>query len=164
MILKNFTKNPLFEKRMRKKILLVLGSILITAAAFAQKATIKGTIIDEKTNTPVQFLNVLVEGTSNGTVTDDKGQFQLTVDPGTYNLVLSSIDYETTKETVTVGPGEVKEFTKTLKDKPVELITYVKSEGKYEKKLEDLTVTLEVLKPNIVNNKNATNASQSLLS
>jgi len=147
---------------MRKKILMVLSSILLTITAFAQKATIKGTIIDSTTSKPVEFLNVSVEGTTNGTVTDVNGKFQLIVDPGTYNLVFSSIDYETTKETVTVGPGEVKEISKILQDKPVELVTYVKSEGKYEKKLEDLTVTMEVLKPNIVNNKNATNASQSL--
>lgn len=146
---------------MRKKILLVLSMVLLSGMTMAQKGTIKGTITDEK-NAPVQFMNVLVEGTTNGTVTDENGKFELSLEPGTYNLVLSSIDYEPATESVTVAKGEIKEFTKAMKEKPIELVTYVKSEGKYEKKIEELTVTMEVLKPNIVQNKNATNASQSL--
>jgi outer membrane receptor protein involved in Fe transport len=147
---------------MRNKILLVLGLALFSGIAMAQKAIIKGTILDEKSKAPVQFLNVLVEGTSLGTVTDQDGKFQLSLDAGTYNLVFSSIDYEAVTEKITVVAGETKEFTKSINEKPVELVTYVKSEGKFEKKLEELTVSMEVLKPNIVNNKNATNASQSL--
>lgn len=147
---------------MRKTSLLVLGLILLSSFAMAQKGTIKGTITDEKTNGPVQFLNILVEGTSIGTVTDENGKFQLSIEPGTYNLILSSIDYEAVTEKITLGAGETKEFTKAMKEKPIELVTYVKSEGKYEKNVEELTVTMEVLKPNIVQNKNATNASQSL--
>jgi len=145
---------------MRKKILLVL-CLVLSGMAMAQKGTIKGIITDEK-NVPVQFLNVLVEGTTNGTVTDENGKFELSLEAGTYNLVLSSIDYEPTTESVTLGKGETKEFVKMVKEKPIELVTYVKSEGKYEKKIEELTVTMEVLRPNIVQNKNATNASQSL--
>lgn len=149
-------------KKMRKAFILVLGLGLLSGAAIAQKGTIKGTVTDEKNNAPVEFLNVLVEGTTIGTVTDQNGKFELSLDPGSYNLILSSIDYEATTEKITLGPGETKEFNKVMKEKPIELVTYVKSEGKYEKNVEELTVTMEVLKPNIVQNKNATNASQSL--
>lgn len=147
---------------MRKQTLLALILILISGTVSAQKATIKGTVTDEKTKTPVQFLNVLVEGTTNGTVTDEEGKFQLSIDPGTYTLVFSSMDYEAVTEKITVAAGETKEIQKSMNEKPIELVTYVKSEGKYEKKLDEITVTMEVLKPNIVQNKNATNASQSL--
>ena len=147
---------------MKNKILLLVYFILLSGAAIAQKGTIKGTITDEKSQKPVQFLNILVEGTTVGTVTDENGNFELSLDPGTYNIVISSMDYEPVTEPVTVAPGQTTTISKIMKEKPVELITYVKSEGKYEKKIEDLTITLEVLKPNIVNNKNATSASQSL--
>lgn len=147
---------------MMKRLLTVWIFVFCLGSVWAQKGTIKGTITDEKTNAPVPFLNILVEGTTLGTVTDEQGKFQIMVEPGTYNLVFSSIDYEASTEKVTVGPGETKEITKVMKEKPIELITYVKSEGKFEKNMEDLTVSLEVLKPNIVQNKNATSASQSL--
>lgn len=142
-------------------ILLVFSVTLLSGIANAQKGKIKGVITDERL-APIQFLNVSIEGTTNGTVTDENGKFEINVEPGTYNLVITSIDYESITEKITVAAGEVKELNKTIKEKPIELGTYVKSEGKFEKKYEDITVSIEVLKPNIVNNKNATNASQSL--
>ncbi len=147
---------------MIKKILLFLPLALLSVFAIAQKGTVNGIVTDESTTKPVEFLNVLVEGTSIGTVTDENGKFQLSLDPGTYTILFSSIDYEPASEKITLAAGEVKDLAKTIKEKPIELITYVKSEGKYEKNIEDLTVTMEVLKPNIVQNKNATSASQSL--
>ncbi len=147
---------------MRKTILVATTVLLLSGIVSAQKGTIKGVVTDGETSEPLQFVNVLVEGTSTGTVTDANGAFQISLEPGTYNLILTLIDYETTPEKITIGPGETKEITKTMKEKPIELGIFVKSEGKYEKRFEDITVTMEVLKPNIVNNKNATNASQSL--
>src|SRR5688572_15528332 len=147
---------------MYKKIYLVLTGLFLAGIVSAQKGTITGVVIDEETKTPVPFLNVLVEGNSAGTLTNDSGMFKLIIEPGTYTLVFSSMDYEPTTEKVVVTAGQTTTLNKTIKGRPIELITYVKSEGKYEKKLEELTVTMEVLKPNIVNNKNATTASSSL--
>jgi len=39
-------------------------------------------------------VNVVVQGTSNGTVTDMEGKFNLNLDPGTYNLQLSFISFK----------------------------------------------------------------------
>lgn len=148
---------------MFKKFTLILGftgSFLI--GAMAQKATIKGKVIDEQTKEPVPFLNVAVEGTSQGTATDFEGNYELLLDAGTYTIVFSSVDYGKVKEKVTLKPGEVKKLDLFLELKAVEIEMFVKSEGKFEKKLDEVTVSLEVLKPNIIQNKNATSADQSL--
>ncbi len=148
---------------MVKKITLIFGltSALITGAV-AQKATIKGKVTDEQTKEPVPFLNVTIEGTNQGTATDFEGNYELTLDPGSYTIIFSSVDYGKVKEKVTLKAGEVKKLDLFLELKAVEIEMFVKSEGKFEKKLDEVTVSLEVLKPNIIQNKNATSADQSL--
>lgn len=154
------TKASLFMSY--KKIFSISLFLISTGFLLAQKGTIKGVVMDGDTKEPAPFLNVSLEGTTIGTATDIDGKFELKVDPGEYVIVFSAIDYETSKKTVKVNAGQTLTVDQNVKAKSIELGMFVKSEGKYEKKYEDLTVTLEVLKPNIVQNKNATSASQSL--
>jgi len=128
----------------------------------AQKSTIKGKVTDKITNEAVPFLSVSISGTTTGTTTDAEGNYELKLEAGTHELVFSSVEYEKTVQSVTVGAGEVKVLDMLVNLKVVEMDIFVKSEGKYEKKLEDVTVSMEVLKPNIIQNKNATSADQSL--
>lgn len=137
-------------------------SFMLTLGAFAQKATIKGKVTDQQTKEPVPFLNVSVEGTSIGTATDFEGNYELSLDAGTYNIIFSSVDYGKIKEKVVLKAGENKRLDLFLELKAVEIEMFVKSEGKFEKRLDEVTVSLEVLKPNIIQNKNATSAEQSL--
>ncbi len=55
--------------------------------------SISGYILNEQ-NEPVPFVNVFVKETSTGTTTDEKGRYYLTMDPGIYNFVFSSLGYE----------------------------------------------------------------------
>lgn len=142
--------------------LLLAFSIVFATGAFSQKATIKGKVTDLQTKEPVPFLNVSVEGTPIGTATDFEGNYELELDPGTYNIIFSSVDYGKVKEKVTLKAGEKKRLDFYLELKAVEIEMFVKSEGKFEKRLDEVTVSLEVLKPNIIQNKNATSADQSL--
>src|SRR5690554_2400423 len=66
------------------------------SAGFAQTGTIKGTIVDAKTNEPLIGASVLVEGTSNGAATDLDGNFIIRqVAEGTYSLRASYVAYQT---------------------------------------------------------------------
>ena len=56
--------------------------------------TIKGKVTDSSSQ-GLPFMNVLVKGTSNGTTTDDKGEFSITVKELPVNLVVSSIGFKT---------------------------------------------------------------------
>ncbi len=58
------------------------------------KGTIKGVVKDKKTQEPLPFVNVTIEGTRRGTSSDAKGYFRLTdLSPGTYNLIVSFVGY-----------------------------------------------------------------------
>lgn len=76
---------------LRLKILLLL--LLLVSTASAQKV-LQGRVIDEQTNKPVEFASVYLNNTTNGTHTNDKGEFRLAVGAGTYEVVVSFMGYE----------------------------------------------------------------------
>lgn len=67
--------------------------LLVQAESFAQSRQIKGTVQDE-TGFPIPGANVLIKGTTKGTVTDLDGLFSLELGPGENTLVISYIGYE----------------------------------------------------------------------
>lgn len=85
---------------MKLKTLLKTSKILITSMLlflfttnlFAQKS-VSGKITDEK-QLPVPGASIVIKGTSNGTVTDAKGDFKISVLSENSTLVISSIGYK----------------------------------------------------------------------
>lgn len=68
---------------------------LFISTITAQTGTIKGTIIDEKTNEPLIGASVLIEGTTNGAAADLDGNFVIhSVPAGTYTLIASYVSYQ----------------------------------------------------------------------
>lgn len=66
--------------------------MLFTTVAFAQ-STIKGKIIDGDLNTPLPGANVIVKGTTNGTTTNFDGEFTITADSASGEVVISYVGY-----------------------------------------------------------------------
>lgn len=63
---------------MNKKVLTCSCALLLTAAAYAQQSkTVSGTVYDNSTGEPLIGATVREAGTSNGTVTDAEGHYQL---------------------------------------------------------------------------------------
>ena len=57
----------------------MLMSFCMTGAVFAQKAVIKGNVVDEN-GEPIIGANILVKGSTNGTITDINGNYSLEVE------------------------------------------------------------------------------------
>ncbi|MCC8132613.1 MAG: DUF5686 and carboxypeptidase regulatory-like domain-containing protein [Tannerellaceae bacterium] len=87
---------------MLKKIHLLFLFILIAWTAGSQNTTIKGLVTDSITGEPLPFVAVLLEGTTNGTVTDDDGDFSFTTTGGG-TLLVSYLGYTEKKVPVTRG-------------------------------------------------------------
>ncbi len=84
----------------KMKLLSVLGLVTATLFLFspmvtAQSLSISGKVIDKNSQEPVIGASVLIEGTSNGTITDLDGNFMLSNVPSKGNLVVSYIGYAT---------------------------------------------------------------------
>lgn len=93
---------------MFRRILLPVALGLISCAASAQTGTIKGSVKDAVSGDVIVGANILVAGTSLGTVADVEGNFEIPkVKVGTYKLVVSFISYKTdTLSDVTVYPDQ----------------------------------------------------------
>ena len=89
------------------KFTIIACLLLLTNFAFGQKGFIRGSVFDGKTGEFLPGVTVFVEGTTTGGITDLDGKFNFSIDPGTYQLRISFISYETINLTdVVVEAGE----------------------------------------------------------
>ena len=78
--------------KIKQSLGIILILIVSTAMMVAQN-TISGTITD-KNGMPLVGVNVILEGTTQGSVTDFDGAFSITnVEDGSYKLIASSLGY-----------------------------------------------------------------------
>lgn len=77
------------------KFLIVFSFAFVSAIAFAQQGFIKGRIYNARTNEPLDFCTVLIQGTGIVSITDLDGTFLFAgIKPGFYRLVTSYIGFE----------------------------------------------------------------------
>jgi hypothetical protein len=69
--------------------------LMLASVAVAQDRTVTGTVSDE-TGAGMPGVNVLVKGTTNGTVTDVEGKYSLNV-PSNATVVITFVGYKTTE-------------------------------------------------------------------
>ncbi len=77
---------------MKKKVLIGLLSFLCISMTWAQELTIKGKVIDTN-NEPLPGVNVFVQGTTQGTITDIEGNYSLMVPSAESVIVFKFIGY-----------------------------------------------------------------------
>ncbi|MFZ9699751.1 MAG: carboxypeptidase-like regulatory domain-containing protein, partial [Flavobacteriales bacterium] len=137
----------------------LLFSLLFSPSILlAQKAIVEGRITNAETGLPVPFANIVVDGSSTGTSSDIDGRFTLPVIASSQvTLKVTSIEFFPTSQSLSLAANSTQ--TIDIKLKPMvrtlgEIM--VKSEGKYEKRLEELTVSMEVVRPALIENKNTT--------
>lgn len=98
---------------MHKIILCTVLSLCMPFAAFSQKtsdANIVGHITDKNTGEHLSFINVIIEGTTLGTATDNTGHYFLKNLPvGTYTMIAKSMGYKTIKRKVTTEKSRTLE-------------------------------------------------------
>ncbi len=84
----------------------VIAFVLVSSTVFAQSAgRIEGRIVSER-NEPLLGISVALEGTTQGTTTDEEGKYVIkAVTPGTYTLVAAGVGYTAIKREVEVEAG-----------------------------------------------------------
>lgn len=159
----------------RKMLLIFLGvlpaiMLLFSSTVMAQTLSISGKVTDKNSQEPVIGASVLIEGTTNGTITDVDGNFMLSNVPSKGNLVVSYIGYATQKlpingktnftialaedtenldEVVVVGYGVQKKVNLTGS------VSAVKGEALERRPVADATQSLQGMVPGLlVSNSN----------
>ena len=113
-------------KQDKMKLKLIVTFLLLTVLGYAQpetqsngaklnKGTITGTLTDKDLNNePLPFANVNIKGTSIGVTTDEKGNYTIGIEAGTYTIIYSFLGYENIEEKVEIKAGETVTINKAL--------------------------------------------------
>ena len=103
-------------------LLSVITMLLSVASMQAQDGSIKGFVKSKSSTEPVMFASVTLEGTTFGINTDVNGYYSLTKIPvGTYNIVVSSLEFEEKKVSVEVRKGKISSVNFLLETRVIEL-------------------------------------------
>lgn len=129
--------------------------LIFCSLAYAQNGVLTGYVFDQ-TRQPLIGANVIISGSATGAATDGNGFFEIkNVEYGSYKLEISSVGYQ--KKTVDIiFNKDYKPIRVILIETAIETGQVIVSAGKYEQKVEDLTVSTAVISPEIIESRNIT--------
>lgn len=144
-----------------KQFYLLVGALLCGISLFGQQGRLTGKVQDASTGDPLIGATV-VTAQMLGVSTDIDGAFILDVPAGVVEYSVSYVGYVTQKYSLTVEAGQ--EYT-ILVDLVLEeglLNTIVVTGSKFEKKLGEETVTIDVIKSDLIEHTNDVRLDQSV--
>lgn len=143
-----------------KNFLFLFLCILSTNSIWSQ-GKVSGTISDAGNQEPIIGAYVLLlSDPSIGTVSDLDGKYTLELSEGKHRLIFKFSGME--NDTVNVDISNNQSMTLDIKLMPKTLGKVDVVVGKFDKKVEELTYSMEVIKPSIIENKN-TRSIESIL-
>jgi iron complex outermembrane receptor protein len=123
---------------------LILGCLVLTA----QNGTLTGIVMDEASNEPLIGATVQVKDA--GTITDFDGSFSLSLAAGNYQLTVSYVGFTPLTRKISVTAGQTLAMDFYLTEEATILNTVTVTSGKFEKPLSEVTVSLDVLQPGLI--------------
>lgn len=151
-----FTKisNFFLAKSLLPSFLLFIGMSFIFQLN-AQHGIFSGTITDKKSGETLVGANVFVKKDMTiGGTTDFNGHFSVSAEPGNYSFTVSFTGMKTLNMPVTISKGETVYKEIEMEPFSVQFEEVVVRAGKFDKALEDQTVSIEVMQPRIIDAKN----------
>jgi iron complex outermembrane receptor protein len=148
----------------RSLCLAVVGCLLLTPQLRAQDQTgnIRGRVVDAASQQPLSNVNVVVVGTTKGTVSQADGSFLIvSVAPGTQTVRASRIGYSPLTTTVTVNPATTANVDFALQAQAV-VLGEVVSIGYGTQKRQAITGSVATVSGDQANVGVTTNATQML--
>ncbi len=149
--LKNYY--PCRKKKLMRPALVLFFSLLYSVISFSQ--TLKGKVTDKLTGEPLVGATVF-HSIDYQTITGVNGDYSLKLMPGTQKIEVNFIGYETFTDSIFFHQGKLVFLDVFLQPTSTSLNVAVISVGKFEQSLEEITVSMEVIQPNLIENKNTT--------
>src|SRR5438105_440472 len=128
-------------------ILFIFLLILLKINLSAQENGFVSGKVSEKAGNSFLPGAIISIDSKNGAATDIDGNFSLSATVGSHTVECSLLGYKNQKQTVTVKAGDTLKLNFILSEGNNLLDEVVVSAGKYEQKLSDVTVSMDVIKP-----------------
>ncbi len=148
---------------MHKYSVILFLSLIIGTLQAQETGTLTGIVMDASTDETIIGANVVsLSDNTTGASTDIEGNYSFTLPVGTNKVICSfmGMQPDTVEVKIEAGKNTVHDFVLGLHVEQLGIV--VVSAGKFEQKLEELTVTMNVIKPELIENRNATNITAAL--
>jgi iron complex outermembrane receptor protein len=155
---------------MRKFLLVFAAAIFTFSSLFSQTVMLSGKVIDDTNKEGLYGVNIIITNANEllsnkqqlGTTTDFDGVYKVALYPGTYKVKFVYIGFEEVEKTVELIVGKPVVIDINLVQSAEIIDEVVVSAGKYEQKLSEVTVSMEVIKPSAIENNNSFDISDAL--
>ncbi len=147
-----------------QRFVFVLLLLFFGRTVYAQQTGIlKGKVKDGVSKEDVPGATIrMVHNLGKGTVSDIDGNYSMVLDTGYHQVFCQFIGSVNDTFTVHILSNNITERNIVLLSTSKFLETIVVSSGKFDQKLEEMTVSMEVIKPALINNKNTTSIETAL--
>ncbi|HIG58877.1 MAG TPA: hypothetical protein EYQ21_05735, partial [Flavobacteriales bacterium] len=108
------------------------------------------------------IIGAYITSGTKGASSDIDGKYTLALASGTHKITCSFIGLKTTTKTITLAPGEIATLNFRLDSEARLLDIAVVSAGRFEQSVAEVTVSLEILQPALVENKATTSLDSAL--
>lgn len=140
---------------MNKTTTLLILFVALLKINFYGQGFIKGAVTAKNTGEMLPGA-LIVTDSKTGTSSDINGLFILNSAAGEHFIECSLLGFRTLKQKVNVINNDTLRLNFVLEDGNTVLDEVVVSAGKFEQKLSDVTVSMDVIKPSLIENKNST--------
>jgi iron complex outermembrane receptor protein len=145
-----------------KQNLLTLLGLFMCLTSWAQAGTVKfsGKVIDSQSQKPLGAVLVYFENTSYGISSTPEGAFSIEAPAGNYTLIAAYLTHQTFKKEIQLTGNQEFNIEMVSNDGQMNLV--VVSAGRYEQNIGEVTVSMEVIQPKLIQDKNAVNIAEIL--
>jgi len=144
---------------MMSRLIVFLAALIISTGLYGQdQGTFRGSVKDRQTGEPLVGANIILKlDRSFGTAADVDGEFRLLLSPGFYIFEITFTGMKSDSVSFRIEAGQVVERTILLDPFVSQLQGVEITAGKFERPIEEMTVSMEIIKADLIEAKNTQN-------
>ncbi|MBK8353229.1 MAG: TonB-dependent receptor [Saprospirales bacterium] len=144
------------------KKLLFIVFISSSVQLFAQKSNVSGTIKEITKNETLIGVNVSVQNSTIGTTSDLDGKYELSLEPGAYTIIFTYTGYDSIIKKINIKKDKNDILDIVMGEAPSMLDELVVTSSKFERKIGEESVSIDIIKPAALEKQNLNNVSDVL--
>jgi len=133
---------------------IILFIIILFHQLKAQEIT--GIVRDGITKEALIGVNIILDGKGISS-SDFDGKFKIKTSVGSHEIIFKFIGYKEEKINLNLSSNQIKNIVVEMNEDAELIKTVIVSAGKFEQRIEETTVSVEVIKPGLISDKNTTN-------
>ncbi len=147
----------------RITFLVALISLFVSSASAQEKGTLTGAVRDAEKKQPLTGAMIIDAGEkSTGTVAANDGSYSLQLSPGKRKLICTFLGMKSDTLELDVEAGKTYTHDFVLQTLPSEMGLVVISASKFEQRLDEVIVSMQILQPQLIESKNTVNIKSAL--